>query len=777
MGHALSTLAVEQLLADAWEACSEGRLDRALSTAGVALEASEALDDPALIVRSLAIEAEALRLSGDHLGAIPVFARVLSLARGPERRPLDDDTAAQAVATAYRDFVDSARSVTGFPCSQLLEVLDEADAWLRATGHGHWRAGILLERAQILERMGDTEGAVAAAQDALASYRPDVPTYSLGSHRAALAGILLNAGSPTEAEPLYHAIVDDPASNAHDRCAGLVGLADCALARRDLEEAKRSAQAALRLAEPLSRPQLTGALATLVAVFRAAGDHEAARHASARRLEVARHLGSAVALYFAVDDEIDGDVERQDFESARELLDELGEHAAAIDADAGNSAFTDAAEAKRLAVLTGEADAIAEHDVPAARALYERAIEGSGDRPALLAEYATFVAGHGEDLDHAESLFARAVASEPADADALTGYAGFVANHRGDLDGAEELFERALAVAPESVVVLSEYAIFLASTRSEPDRATPVYERAVDAHPRNAGLLRNYAYFLAYDLADPERARPIYERAIAADPGNAMLISDYAVQLGGALDDPDGAEQVHERALAVAFDEVDVIVSYADFLADVRHELDRAEPLYDRALAIAPDHTRALRNYAHFLAYDRREPERARDVYERAVAIEPDDAGLLADVAWLVGNELGDDERAAELYLRAIDAEPGNANAITNYAGLRFAAGDAQEGEELLLRALEVAESYEDERRDVLELEWEFYRAVNGPPEGRARALDAVYALLERGVRTEWKLARNVERAQLGHPQPDLVAQLADALGAGDPPPRERWAP
>src|ERR1035441_4302937 len=57
----------------------------------------------------------------------------------------------------------------------LLGVLDDADRWLTATGHFDWRAGVLLQRAEIHSDLGDTAMAVDLAQEALAAYSPDGP--------------------------------------------------------------------------------------------------------------------------------------------------------------------------------------------------------------------------------------------------------------------------------------------------------------------------------------------------------------------------------------------------------------------------------------------------------------------------------------------------------------------------------------------------------------------------------------------------------------------------
>jgi tetratricopeptide (TPR) repeat protein len=341
--------AVRLLTGEAWAAISEGRYDGAMAAGERAVRAAEGLDDTALLVEALAAEAEPLRMRGDKAAALARYTRVLALADDPANAErLRGEQAAWVVARAYVLWVDCAQYLTGVSWRKLFGVLDAAEKWLTATGRRQWRAGVLLQRALIHRRLGEWDAAVAAGQEALIVYQSGAPGASLAAHRCKLGDILRGAGRHGDAQPLYQAILDDPDSTTYARCTAYHGLAWCALADEDPATARQHAVAAVRLAEPFGEDVLCEPLQALVAACRAGGDLDAARHAATRQMDAAGRIGERYRLYPAVRDAVDVALDRGDVDTARGLLADLDDHAAALDAAAGTTTRTDeAAERNR----------------------------------------------------------------------------------------------------------------------------------------------------------------------------------------------------------------------------------------------------------------------------------------------------------------------------------------------------------------------------------------------------------------------------------------------
>jgi tetratricopeptide (TPR) repeat protein len=323
------------LLDEAWAANSQARYATAQAAAARAVQAAEQLDDPGLLVRALAAEASALRLQGEAAAALARLTRILALTEDPATRGrLEDPDLAWTIAQAHMNWVEAARFAGGMPVRALFGVLDAGESYLQAIGRPQWRAGLLVERAQTHERLGEWDAAVAYAEEALALYQDAAPGYTRAGHRYALGQILDSAGRPGDAEQYYQAVLDDPDTDSpYDRMVALRGLAQSALARQDLAASRRHAQAAVREAEPLGDESLTLALEVAVEVHRAAGDLDAAAAAAAQLLEAARRIGGHHALYYAVRTALDVALDRGDLDHARELLSELDTHGQALAAD------------------------------------------------------------------------------------------------------------------------------------------------------------------------------------------------------------------------------------------------------------------------------------------------------------------------------------------------------------------------------------------------------------------------------------------------------------
>jgi tetratricopeptide (TPR) repeat protein len=342
MAEDLGVRAAGLLVDEAWSAHRAGRYQQALAAAGRAVEAAGALDDLVLLVRALQAQGAALQQTGDYAAALARYTRILGLAedRATSSR-LDHLQAAEAIADAYWGWVESARYVSGIPVRDLFGVLDAADRWLTATGHRDWRAGTLLQRALTHGWLGEGEAAVTAAEEALAvaTQHPDAPGYTLNSYRFQLGDVLEGAGRATEAVPHYQAILDDPDATPWGRYSAHQGLARCALAAGDPATGRREARSAVLMAEPLGDNALCTSLEVLAEACRADGDLDAAWQAAGRFLEAAGRIGGHLRPYFAVRMAVDVVLDRADLAAARRLLDELDEHAAALGADSGRTAY------------------------------------------------------------------------------------------------------------------------------------------------------------------------------------------------------------------------------------------------------------------------------------------------------------------------------------------------------------------------------------------------------------------------------------------------------
>jgi tetratricopeptide (TPR) repeat protein len=342
--------AVELLIKQAWSARGQGRYALSVAAAARAVRAAEQLGDTNLTIRAIATEAGALSMSGDYAAALARFTRILGMAGDPTVASRLDDLTARAVALAHTEWVTNALFLGGIPVDELFGVLDATDHWLIAIGRRNWRSSVMLERAMVYDWLGDFDSAIAFAQDALSNYHSDVPSHTLGAYRFLLGDYLRYGGRADEAEPYYQAILDDPTANAHDRRAAWRGLAWCALDRKDPGQALGYATAAVDIAEALGGNALNTALEVLAAAHQAAGDLETAWQVANRLLHVARGINVPVRLYYALRQAVDIAIHRADQGTAHILLDELDQHARALDKDSARGRFANdvATRRKRL---------------------------------------------------------------------------------------------------------------------------------------------------------------------------------------------------------------------------------------------------------------------------------------------------------------------------------------------------------------------------------------------------------------------------------------------
>jgi len=348
MGSAPSRRAVTLLIDEAWAAMDADRYAQTVSVASRAVQAAEFVEDVELLARALSIEAEGHRMLGDHAAAFARYTRVLTLANDPAASDrLATSQAARAVARAYLNCVECGLFLTGAPWRDLLAILDAADRWLAATGHREWRSDVLLERAKVWEWLGDSERAVAFSEEALAAYRSDSSVRAYTSYLLRLGSTLRNAGRHRDARERYQEILDRPESNVYERKLGLEGLARCALDANDPVLARQQATAAVQLAEGLGDNGLCPALETLADACAAAGDIDAAGESAARHMASAGRIGGHYRPYYAVRQALDVALVRADAERARDLLEELVPHAAALDAVSGGTGHATACNRRR----------------------------------------------------------------------------------------------------------------------------------------------------------------------------------------------------------------------------------------------------------------------------------------------------------------------------------------------------------------------------------------------------------------------------------------------
>lgn len=356
MAEDLGARAAGLLIGQAWADHAAGRYQAAVAAASRAVEAARLLDDPALLVRALRVEASALMMLGDYQAALTGFTQILGLAEDPASRSrLDDLLAAETVAAAHWGWTECARNVPGIPVRELFRVLDAAERWLAATGHRDWRAAILNQRAQTHNRLGEKDAAAAAAEEALAValQHPDAPGITLAGHRTTL-GDILRLERATDAAAQYQAVLADPDSAPWERRVAHKGLAWCAFDAGDLESARREAQTAVLLAEQLGDGALCTSLEVLAETCLGAGDLDAAWEAAIRHLESAGRVGGHAKPYYAVRTAVDVALAREDFPAARRLLGEMQGHAAAMDVSTGTTMWTDETARRRRRLADAE---------------------------------------------------------------------------------------------------------------------------------------------------------------------------------------------------------------------------------------------------------------------------------------------------------------------------------------------------------------------------------------------------------------------------------------
>jgi tetratricopeptide (TPR) repeat protein len=293
-------------------------------------------------------EGTAFGMLGDSAGALARLTRVLGMAKDPATRGrMDQPTAILALASAHWRWVEYARLLTSIPVRRLFEALDAADLWLNATDHRGWRSAVEFERAVIHNRLDEHDAAIDCAKKALAlALRQSAPRnlgFPLAAYRCTLGDTLHDAGRVSEAAQSYREVLDAPTVIAWGRYDAHRGLADCALSTGDPATARREAERAVQLAEPLGDDDMCNGLDRLGRACRAQEDLDAAWHAAECHLLIAARIGDHYFPYYATRNAADIALDRADHATTRRLLVDLDLHARAMDAAAETTKHTAAA--------------------------------------------------------------------------------------------------------------------------------------------------------------------------------------------------------------------------------------------------------------------------------------------------------------------------------------------------------------------------------------------------------------------------------------------------
>jgi len=325
---------VELLLEQGWSFHQEGRYSDALRAAERAREGAKQVGAIGLEVRAARLEAGALARLGRKGDALGRDSWVLGIAEDPaHRRAVADEDVAYEVLSAFLFWVESALHLPAIQVDRLFEVLDAGERFARGIGKPAWRAGLLHMRAKVLQQLGRANEAIGFAEEGLALKlrTADAPGGTLASHRWSLGDLLRKGRRQAEARALYQAVLDDAGSGPHDRIVALSGLGACCRAAKDGAGARAHAEEAVRLAQPMGDEVLSTALEGLTKACLAQEDVPAARLANDRHVEVARRLGGAIDLHFALVRAAKVALLERDGARAGTFLAEAQPHAEALD--------------------------------------------------------------------------------------------------------------------------------------------------------------------------------------------------------------------------------------------------------------------------------------------------------------------------------------------------------------------------------------------------------------------------------------------------------------
>ncbi len=303
-------------------------------------------------------------------------------------------------------------------------------------------------------------------------------------------------------------------------------------------------------------------------------------------------------------------------------------------------------------------------DFAAAEALYHRVLQDAPDWPVAL-HYAGVLAYQKGDLPRARALLQRALDGDDSRADFHCNFANLL-NAEGQPEAAVSAYRQALARKPDHGPALTNLGAVLAVLGRETE-AEAAFRQAAAVNPNNLRA--------RIGLGEAWRRQGLFAQAIEAhraavvlsprDP-NAHYTLGLALEAGGQLDE---ARQAYRAALNLNPEQVDALVRLVRVLLEQRARGEAAR-LLEAALARRPDDFRLATLRAEIDNADGRFGE-ARARLERLVADDPDNAPAwegLGRSLWALGRPV----EAQEASRRALAIDDTRFNARFDLAVALF---------------------------------------------------------------------------------------------------------
>lgn len=446
------------------------------------------------------------------------------------------------------------------------------DTWKRLAAVDPRNGDALIQVATLSMGAGDTAGAVAALETAVAAdaanprilqllgdikQQTGKPEEALGHYEAAarldpedlvtrlkMGEILLEARKDAEALAVADQVLKQDGENRFARD----------MKARALKELRRYDEA-LDIAESLaaSAPRDLKAAFLVVTLLEQKGALEAADlklSALIRRNtsgEDAESIGRNNRVFWA-----HAGMVRQRLGRSREAADAFGEALNAVkekDASLLTYRIDALISAKDFATALKEVRAArldpALKDEKDLRVLEAYALRGSGQEKEAAAMIEAGVAApsadvddllaaaefhqRGKNLERAREFYARAVAKDPKSVRGLFSL-GAVLERLKRLDEAEKAFRDALALAPDSAITLNYLGYMNADRNVKLDEALTLISKAVAAEPDNGSYLDSLAWVL-YRLGRYEEAETAIRKAIVSQDKNAVVLAHLGLIL------------------------------------------------------------------------------------------------------------------------------------------------------------------------------------------------------------------------------------------------------
>lgn len=399
-------------------------------------------------------------------------------------------------------------------------------------------------------RIGDIEGALGAAEDALEVAPDDMPS------RLRRAELLIDLGfrnqDPERIEAGRSAVAEVLAGDASNPEALFV-QAKLELAENRTEEAVSSLRRVID-----QRPDWPQAHLLLGSALFVRKDFPAARASLSRALELDAGLVDAAKVLARVhaalgDDDLAIEVGRKALASEQPGKEDVALHIVVAQSLVRQRKFDDAqreltslpesvrsAEAwyalGRLGLLRG--------DAAAARKNLLRAHEADGSRYEVLRALLELDMKEGKLKESAERI--GAALKERPDDPKLVQLDGEIALYSGDRETAEARFKRAIELDPNDVSGYEKLARYMMVT-GRPDEVVKTYEAALEKNPNQATLhLTLGSLYELQGKADQAIAR--YEDSIRLDPNLAVAKNNLAYLLAESGDNLDRALELAQQA-------------------------------------------------------------------------------------------------------------------------------------------------------------------------------------------------------------------------------------